>query len=248
MNPAAPLTCLVVDDNEMNRFNLEHLIELTPQLHLTASFNSAVDCLAFFTQGGRADVLFLDIEMPELSGLDLVRILPVPPPDIVLVTSHRDYAVDAFDLNVGVSDYLVKPVELPRFLQAVQRVVAHRQAASAPAESKGPAETALADPRHLFVKVNKKLMRVNLGDILYVEALSDYCVLVLDKQKLIVYSTLRRLEERLPTQQFARVHRSYIVNMRRIETVEDHMVQFARHEVPVGKSYQEGFQRQLRDF
>ncbi|MBD2721719.1 LytR/AlgR family response regulator transcription factor [Hymenobacter armeniacus] len=247
MNPAAPLTCLVVDDNEMNRFNLEHLIELSPHLRLTASFANAVDCLAFFTGGGRADVLFLDIEMPELSGLELVRILPVPPPDIILVTSHRDYAVDAFDLSV--SDYLVKPVELPRFLQAVQRVVQRREAPPAAADHRLPVETVPGAPvQHLFVKVNKKLMRINLSDILYVEALSDYCVLVLDKQKLIVYSTLRRLEERLPVQQFARVHRSYIVNMRRIEAVEDHMVQFARHEVPVGKSYQEGFQRQLRDF
>ncbi|MBJ6108363.1 response regulator transcription factor [Hymenobacter sp. BT523] len=247
MNPSAPLTCLVVDDNEMNRFNLEHLIDLSPQLRLTASFANAVDCLAFFTGGGRADVLFLDIEMPELSGLELVRILPVPPPDIILVTSHRDYAVDAFDLSV--SDYLVKPVELPRFLQAVQRVVQRREAQPAAADHRLPVETAPGAPvQHLFVKVNKKLMRINLSDILYVEALSDYCVLVLDKQKLIVYSTLRRLEERLPVQQFARVHRSYIVNMRRIEAVEDHMVQFARHEVPVGKSYQEGFQRQLRDF
>jgi two-component system LytT family response regulator len=240
----APLTCLVVDDHEMNRLNLEHLIDLTPQLRLVASFSNAVECLHFFNQGGRVDVLFLDIEMPHLSGLELVRILPVPPPAIVLVTSHRDYAVDAFHLSI--SDYLVKPVELPRFLQAVQRVMGRQPNVPAPAEAS--AEAAPADKQHLFVKVNKKLLRVNLDDILYVEALSDYCVLVLDNQKLIVYSTLRRLEERLPTPQFARVHRSYIINLRRIVSVEDHMVQFAKYEVPVGKSYQEGFQRQLKDF
>lgn len=244
MLPAAPLTCLVVDDNEMNRLNLEHLIELTPQLELAASFANGVDCLNFFTNGGRADVLFLDIEMPRLTGLELVRILPEPPPAIVLVTSHRAYAVDAFDLSV--TDYLVKPVELPRFLQAVQRVVEHRQAGPVPSEP-SPAAPA-AESEFLFVKVNKKLVQVRLDDILYVEALSDYCVLVLDKQKLIVYSTLRRLEERLAASHFVRVHRSYIINMRRVETVEDHMVQFAKVEVPVGKSYQEGFQRQLKAF
>ncbi|MFD2718340.1 LytR/AlgR family response regulator transcription factor [Hymenobacter monticola] len=244
MQPTAPLTCLVVDDNEMNRLLLEHLIELTPQLELRASFANGVDCLNFFTQGGQVDVLFLDIEMPQLTGLELVRILPEPPPDIVLVTSHRDYAVDAFDLHV--TDYVVKPVELPRFLQAVQRVVQRRQAA--PVQPRPSLAAAAAESEFIFVKVNKKLLQVRLDDILYVEALSDYCVLVLDKQKLIVYSSLRRLEERLPVPRFVRVHRSYIINMRRIESVEDHMVRFAQVEVPVGKSYQEAFQRQLREF
>ncbi|MDO7846658.1 LytTR family DNA-binding domain-containing protein [Hymenobacter sp. M29] len=243
---SAPLTCLVVDDNEMNRLNLEHLIELTPQLELVASFANGLDCLNFFTQGGQADILFLDIEMPQLTGLDLVRILPVPPPDIVLVTSHRDYAVDAFDLSV--SDYVVKPVELPRFLQAVQRVVKGRQAAPAATKPQASLAASATENEFLFVKVNKKLVQVRLDDILYIEALSDYCVLVLDKQKLIVYSTLRRIEERLPSPRFVRVHRSYIINMRRIEAVEDHIVQFAKVEVPVGKSYQEGFQRQLKEF
>jgi len=241
MPPSAKLTCLLVDDNEMNRLTLEHLIELTPELELVASFSSAVDCLAFFRQGGKVDIAFLDIEMPLLSGLDLVRILPTPQPDIVLVTSHRDFALDAFDLRV--TDYIVKPVELPRFLQAVQRVFANR-----PPALPGPAPAALPTPRnqHLFVKVNKKIVRVNFADLLYIEALSDYSVLVLDKQKLIVYSTLKVLEARLPAAQFARVHRSYIVNTKRIDVIEDHVLGFGKHEIPVSKSYQEGFYRRLR--
>ena len=130
MPPSTKLTCLLVDDNEMNRLTLEHLIELTPELELVASFSNALDCLAFFRQGGKVDVAFLDIEMPLLSGLDLVRILPTPQPDVVLVTSHRDFALDAFNLHV--TDYIVKPVELPRFLQALQRVFANRPPSPSP--------------------------------------------------------------------------------------------------------------------
>ncbi|ALW84634.1 hypothetical protein AUC43_05785 [Hymenobacter sedentarius] len=100
--------------------------------------------------------------------------------------------------------------------------------------------------QHLFVKVNKKMVRVNFEELLFIEAMSDYSVLVLDKQKLIVYSTLKSLEERLPESFSARVHRSYIVNTRRIDVVEDHMLAFSKHEVPVSKSYQEGFYRRLR--
>ncbi|MCC3155425.1 LytTR family DNA-binding domain-containing protein [Hymenobacter sp. BT770] len=242
MAPPAKLTCLLVDDNEMNRLTLEHLIELTPELELVASFANAVDCLAFFRDGGRVDVAFLDIEMPLLSGLDLVRILPTPQPDIILVTSHRDFALNAFELNV--TDYVVKPVEFPRFLQAVERVLKRRQVpASQPESTPVPAP---ANEQHLFVKVNKKMVRVNYDELLFIEAMSDYSVLVLDKQKLIVYSTLKSLEERLPESFFARVHRSYIVNTRRIDVVEDHTLVFGKHEVPVSKSYQEAFYRRLR--
>lgn len=242
MSPSTKLTCLLVDDNEMNRLTLEHLIELTPELELVASFSNAVDCLAFFRQGGTVDIAFLDIEMPLLSGIDLVRILPTPQPDIVLVTSHRDFALDAFDLRV--TDYIVKPVEFPRFLQAVQRIIAQRTAL--PDTAPDPAAASTAHDQHFFVKVNKKIVRVDFAELLYIEALSDYSVLVLNKQKLIVYNTLKVFESRLPTANFARVHRSYIVNTKRIDVVEDHMLSFGKHEVPVSKSYQEGFYRRLR--
>lgn len=244
MLPAAKLTCLVVDDNEMNRLTLEHLIDLTPELERVASFSNAVDCLAFFRQGGQVDIAFLDIEMPLLSGLDLVRILPVPQPDIVLVTSHRDFAIDAFELRV--TDYVMKPVEFPRLLQAVQRVMKERLARTAASQPAPVAPPAPPRNQHLFVKVNKKMVRVNFEELLYIEALSDYSVLVLDKQKLIVYSTLKSLEERLPATSFARVHRSYLVNTRRIDVVEDHVLVFGKYEVPVSKSYQEAFYRRLR--
>lgn len=233
------LTCLIVDDNEINRLTLEHLVDLTPELELVGSLPGALETLAFFRGGGRCDLLLLDVEMPTLTGLELAKLLPQPAPAIVLVTTHREFAVAAFELQVV--DYLVKPVEFVRFSQAVAKVLAQRPAAPA-----APAPKAAESPADLFVKVGTKTIKINFDDVLYIEALSTYSVLVTTTQKHIVYLTLKALMERLPFAHFVRVHRSYIVNVRRIEAIEDNMLKLGPYEVPVGKSYQEEFTRHLR--
>ncbi|GAB2966605.1 LytTR family DNA-binding domain-containing protein [Hymenobacter coalescens] len=231
------MRCVIVDDNEINRLTLEHYVGLTEGLELVASLPDARAALALTsTAQPPVDVLFLDIEMPLLSGLELVPLLPSPAPDVVLVTSHPNFAVDAFDLRV--TDYLVKPVEYGRFLKAVERVRSQR-AAAAPASIS-------ANDSELFVKVNNKLLRLDFNDVLFIEAMSTYSILVTESQKHIVYITLKALEERLPFAHFRRVHRSYIVNTRRIDSVQDNMLQVGSYEVPVGKSYAEDFMRQLR--
>ncbi|MFD1872121.1 LytR/AlgR family response regulator transcription factor [Hymenobacter bucti] len=236
-----PLTCVIVDDNEINRLTLEHLVDLTPELTLVASLPGGVEALHFFRQGGQCDLLLLDVEMPNLTGLELAKMLPAPAPAVVLVTTHRTFAVAAFELQV--TDYLVKPVEFGRFSQAVAKVLAARPAAPRPAPPRQPKPLAAAD---LFVKVGTRTIKVNFNDVLYIEALSTYSVLVMPTHKHIVYLTLKSLAERLPFDNFLRVHRSYIVNMQRIEAVEDYMLKLGQHEVPVGKSYQEEFLRNLQ--
>lgn len=241
MSVATPLTCVIVDDNEINRLTLEHLVDLTPELTLTASLPGGVEALHFFRQGGHCDLLLLDVEMPNLSGLELAKLLPAPAPAIVLVTTHRTFAVAAFELQAV--DYLVKPVEFGRFSQAIAKVLAARppvRPASAPAKAKAEATT------ELFVKVGSRTIKVDFNNVLYIEALSTYSVLVTPTQKHIVYLTLKNLTERLPFDHFMRVHRSYIVNMQRIEAVEDYMLKLGQYEVPVGKSYQEEFSKNLR--
>jgi two-component system LytT family response regulator len=239
----APLSCVIVDDNEINRLTLEHLVDLSPELTLTASLTGGIEALEFFRQGGQCDMLLLDIEMPKLSGLELARLLPRPSPAIVLVTTHREFAVAAFDIQAV--DYLVKPVELGRFQQAVARVAASRPIAPdpVPAATPAPAGPASAD---LFVKVGTRTVRVNFNDVLYIEALSTYSVLVTATHKHIIYLTLKALSERLPFAHFVRVHRSYIVNTHRIEAIEDGLLKLAQYEIPIGKSYQEEFMRKLQ--
>lgn len=241
MPTAARLTCIIVDDNEINRLTLEHLVDLTPELELVTSLPGSLETLAFFRGGGRCDLLLLDVEMPTLTGLELAKLLPKPTPAIVLVTTHRDFAVAAFELQVV--DYLVKPVEFARFSQAIAKVLAQRPAVPlAPVASSKAAEPT-AD---LFVKVGTKTIKINFNEVLYIEALSTYSVLVTATQKHIVYLTLKALLERLPFTHFVRVHRSYIVNVQRIEAIEDNMLKLGPYEVPVGKSYQEEFIRHLR--
>jgi two-component system LytT family response regulator len=244
MSAALPLTCVIVDDNEINRLTLEHLVDLTPELTLVASLPGGVEALHFFRQGGQCDLLLLDVEMPNLSGLELVKLLPAPAPAVVLVTTHRSFAVAAFELQAV--DYLVKPVEFSRFSQAVARVLATRPAPAASAPAPAPAPAKADTKTELFVKVGTRTIRVNFDDVLYIEALSTYSVLVTPTHKHIVYLTLKSLAERLPFDHFLRVHRSYIVNMQRIEAVEDYMLKLGPYEVPVGKSYQEEFLKNLR--
>lgn len=218
-------------------------MDLTPELELLASLPGSLETLAFFRAGGRCDLVLLDVEMPTITGLELAKLLPKPTPAIVLVTTHRDFAVAAFELQVV--DYLVKPVEFARFSQAIARVQAQRTPAPAPAPPR-PAAKAAENASELFVKVGTKTIKVNFDDVLYIEALSTYSVLVTATQKHIVYLTLKALSERLPFSYFVRVHRSYIVNVRRIEAIEDNMLKLGPYEIPVGKSYQEEFSRHLR--
>lgn len=247
MPAAAPLRVVIVDDNEINRLTLEHYVGLTDDLELVASLPDARAALAL-TRSAQppVDVLFLDIEMPVLSGLELVPLLPSPAPDVVMVTSHPSFAVDAFDLRV--TDYLVKPVDYGRFLKAVERVREQRRnnAPAAPAPAAAEAPNLQVENSELFVKVNNKLIRLDFNDVLFIEAMSTYSILVTETHKHIVYITLKALEERLPFAHFRRVHRSYIVNTRRIDSVQDNMLQLGSYEVPVGKSYAEEFMKQLR--
>ncbi|MBH8558793.1 LytR/AlgR family response regulator transcription factor [Hymenobacter negativus] len=235
------MTCAIIDDDEINRLTLEHYVELTPNLKLVASLADGIAGLTFFREGNKVDVLFLDIEMPHLSGLELLRVLP-DPPEVIITTARQDFAVDAFELRV--TDYLVKPFEFARFTQAVQRVASRRAPAAGAAAPAADSPTS-AD---LFVKVNSRMVRINFDDVLYVEALSDYVNIVTPKHKYIVYTTLKALENRLAAfPNFMRVHRSYLLNTQHIESIEDNTANLSGgHFVPIGKSYQEAFFKGLQ--
>lgn len=244
MSELVPLTCVIVEDNEMNRLTLMHFVNMTPDLQLQAALPDGLAALHYLQTRPPADLLLLDIEMPNLTGLELVRVLPHPLPAVVLVTSHQNFAVEAFGLPV--LDYLMKPVVYTRFLQAVQRVRNERNRMAMCAELPEPAielpSTASAD---LFVKVNGRLVRLNFDEVLYIEAMSTYSVLVTAMHKHIIYATLKSIEERIPFAHFIRVHRSYIVNTQCIDAMEDHVLLLGAYQVPVGKSYEADLLRRL---
>jgi len=245
MAVAAPATCVIVDNNEIDLYLIEHLVGLTEGLRLVASFIKAREALHFLQAHPEIDLLLLDIEMPELSGLALVRELAAPRPAVIIVSGHRDFAIEAFDLHVA--DYLLKPVEYKRFEEAVRQFQLRRPAVPVPAPAlPEPTPDFVPAGHDLFVKVNNRLVRLNFDEVLYIEAMSTYSTLVTAKQKFIVHYTLKSIAERLPFAHFRRVHRSYIVNTQLIDSIEDNVLLLAGHEVPLAKSYQDELLHGLR--
>lgn len=240
--PTAPLRCLVVDDDPLSVQIVLNCIANTPFLVAEGSFTNPVEA-AEALRTRPVDLLFLDVEMPLLSGIELLGTLQHPPM-VVLITSSKDYAVQAFEH--AVVDYLVKPVSYARFLQAAQkaRELADSQASTGPdaIEAAGPG----AD--FTFVKVDNKLVRVNFDDVRYVEALGDYVHIVTGQNKLIVYSTMKAAEEKFPSGRFLRVHRSFIVNFDRIQALEDNSVLVEGKLIPVGQTYLRDVMQRLNKF
>lgn len=239
---ASTLRCLVVDDDPFSVQVVLNCIANTPFLTAAGSFTNPVEA-AENLRTNPVDLLFLDVEMPVLSGLDLLRTLQHPPL-VVLITSSKDYAVEAFEQ--AVVDYLVKPVSYPRFLQASQKALEMAERAAATASD--AIETVAPDADYTFVKVDNKLVRVNFDDVRYVEALGDYVHVVTGQSKLIVYSTMKAVEEKFPASRFVRVHRSFIVNFNRIQALEDSAVVVEGKHIPVGQTYLREVMQRLNKF
>ncbi|HEX8427780.1 LytTR family DNA-binding domain-containing protein [Hymenobacter sp.] len=230
----SPLRCLIVDDDPLSIQVVENCIASTPFLTAVGSCESAV-AAAEVLRTQEVDLLFLDVEMPLMSGIDLLNTLQNPPL-VVLITSSKQYAVEAFEHDVV--DYLVKPVSYARFLKAAQRALELTQAHQ-------PTETASGtEADFTFMKVDSKLVKVLFDEVRYVEALGDYVHIVTGQSKLIVYSTMKAVEEKFPDTLFVRVHRSFIVNLKRVQAIEDNTIIIDNKHIPIGQTYmREVFQR-----
>ena len=233
----SPLRCLIVDDDPLAVQIVQNCVTNTAFLETAATCASAVEA-AEVLRTTPIDVLFLDVEMPLMSGLDLLTTLQ-DPPAVVLISGNAKYAVQAFDHQVV--DYLVKPLSYARFL------VAARHALTA-VEARRAADLPAPDADATYVKVDSKLVRVRFADVLYVEALGDYVHIVLENQKLMVHSTMRGVEARFPAQQFARVHRSFIVNLHQVQAIEDNAVVIGKKHISIGQTYLREVLQRLNKF
>ncbi|PWJ42034.1 LytR/AlgR family response regulator transcription factor [Sediminitomix flava] len=224
------MNCLIVDDEGVSRLVVKDFIERTEGLNFIGEFDNAVDAFREI-KNLDVDILFLDIEMPNMTGIELVQILE-DLPEVILITGRNDFASEAFDYQL--TDYLIKPINYPRFLQAVEKALTNI--------SKGTPKGNLNED--FFIKTDNKIVRINPNDIYFIEALSDYVIInVLDK-KFIVHYTMKGLERKLP-QNFIRVHRSFIINMRKMEAIEDLNVVMPQKHIPIGASYKNNFMDQL---
>lgn len=216
--------CLVVEDEPLAQQVLTKYIAEHPCLELAAVCSDALEAQRYLLQH-MAPIVFLDINLPRLSGISFLKGL-VKPPCVIFTTAYPEYAVEGFELDAV--DYLLKPFSFERFLKAVNKAL----------EKIGRKE-AMAAPVSLFIKSDKKVYRLNLEDILYIEALDDYIKIVTVQSQHLVNDTLKSLQEQLPAAQFLRVHKSYIIARERIVFLEGNYVRVGEKDVPIGASYRE---------
>lgn len=223
-----PMRCMIVDDDAISRALLEGFVAQTDALELVGSYESSIEA-ANVLRTTQVDLLFLDVEMPGMSGIELARALTVKP-KVILVTGKSEYAVEAFDIEVV--DYLIKPASYARFLRAVERTSRELPPRTA-AESLGDGA---GDPDSLFVKVDGRLVKIPLVELSWVEAKGDYVLLHTAKKRYMVHATMKAVEDRLPSA-YLRVHRSHLVRVDRIVDIEDGNLVVERHVIPIGASY-----------
>ncbi|MGY2134360.1 LytR/AlgR family response regulator transcription factor [Hymenobacter sp. HD11105] len=237
-SPPRKLKCLVVDDEPLAAELLAGYIATLPELELAGICHHALDAFTAL-QRQPVDLIFLDIQMPQLTGLQFLRALAAPPA-VILTTAYREYAVEGFELNVV--DYLVKPVPLDRFLRAVGRVLTRHQLPVPPPSA--PLVAPAPDP-YMYFKVDKEMVKVYLRDILWIESLKDYVKIQTSTRLLVTYQRITFLEEKLPDHAFLRVHRSYIVAKDKISGFSHGQVRVGAKEIPIGKSYKQDVFRRL---
>ncbi len=240
------INAIIVDDEPLAQDILETYLEKIPQIELIAKCDNAFEANDAL-KANDIDLMFLDINMPQLTGTDFLKGLSDPPVTI-FTTAYPNYALEGFELNA--LDYLVKPISTERFLTACNRAI--EQAELKQKANAGEVVEDKSGADFFFVKADKKLVRVNLADIVYIEGLKDYVIIRMPEDRVITLQTMKSLDERLPSADFQRIHRSYIVNVNRIEALHGNMVEVKEKgkttSLPVGKSYREVLSGRIEGF
>ncbi|MEQ8469759.1 MAG: LytTR family DNA-binding domain-containing protein [Marinoscillum sp.] len=215
------MKCIIVEDDQMARVSLESMCEKIDGLELIGSFNNGLEALKLI-KSGEVELVLLDIQMPDFTGLDLVKSLDNCP-QIIFTTGHAEYAVEAFEHRV--TDFLTKPVELPRLLKAIDRAKGNLN--SSPAE----------EMTELFIKVDGRYVRLELDDVLYIESLGDYVTFRTMKEKYVVHSTLKNIDDKIKNKKFLKVHRSYVVNLSKVVDIEETNMVIHDKVIPVSRAH-----------
>lgn len=228
--------CVIVDDEPIAREIIESFINKTPNLSLIGSFQNAVDALNF-EQKKEVDIYFLDINMPDINGLSLAKIINKNA-HIIFTTAYRDYAIDGFNLDV--IDYLLKPIAFDRFLQAIEKIPKQQltQIVNHTSENKTD---------FLFVRSERKMIKVSFDEILYIESLSDYIKIHLTNQVLVTRETISNINNKLPQHLFIRIHRSYIISISKIHSYTNEFIEVGNKALPISRSYKETVLQKLAE-
>jgi len=225
------MNCIIIDDEILARTILGGLCSNAQGLTLIDEFPNAIEAIKFLNHN-KVDLIFLDIHMPDFTGFDFIQTLK-DPPKIILTTSDKKFAIEAFEYDCIV-DYMIKPISEERFLKAVQKA---KIASSVQVGEKKQTVAAHDDTEnHLYVNIDRRLIKINIPDIYLIEAKGDYISVKTDSKNHIVHSTMKKIEEKLPKELFLKIHRSYIINLRRIIDIEDNSVLIAKDVIPVSRS------------
>ncbi len=235
-----PVSCLVVDDEELARVLLAHYIEKTPSLQLIDTCSNALRAMSILHQRP-VDLLFLDIQMPDLTGLDLLKAL-LHKPVVIFTTAYEQYAVEGYEMEAA--DYLLKPFSYERFTQAVARAMAQIKLRNLQNPASKAVELSAAKD-YLLVKAEHRTHRIRFDDIRYIQGMREYVAFHLSEGRLLSLLSLKHLEEVLPADRFIRIHKSYIVAIRHIEIVEEEHLYVSGQCLPVGPNYAEELRKRL---
>jgi len=222
------LTTIIIDDEPLARTILEGFVAICPQLQHAGSFDNAIAARSYLTNNS-VDLILLDINLPDLSGVDLMRSL-ASPPMVIFTTAYPQYAVEGFEIDA--IDYLLKPIAFERFKRAVSKACERQQSLS-------------SSTHFIMLKSNKRHFKVDLSAILYFEATGDYVKTRTNTQAIIVHETIKSIESQLPPSQFLRIHKSYIIAIDKIEYLEGNQVKVADQLLPVGLSYKDELTKRL---
>lgn len=232
------IKCIVIDDEPIARQYLSDYVRKMPQLHMLTSFGKALDAYDLI-ESGEVDLVYLDIEMPGIKGIDFIQTLQKKP-YIILTTAYSEYALQGYELDVV--DYLLKPISFERFVKATNKVIRNVAILSRTKELIPPLEhdsgNSLARD-FIFVKSGYKSVKVNIDDILYIESMKEYVLIHTGKKKYTKLDRMKNMESQLSDQGFIRIHRSYIVPVNKIHSVYGNMVEVSGDELPIGRSYKD---------
>lgn len=231
------MNVIIVDDEPLALDVLETYIDKVPELKIIGKCTNALEANELIRKED-IDLLFLDIQMPQITGIDFLKSLSNPPM-VIFTTAYSNYALEGFELNA--LDYLLKPISLDRFMKAVNKALEQYELTHG--EASGGAGSSASSEDFFFVKADKKLVKVRYNDILYIEGLKDYVIIRLKEGRVITLQTMKSLEAKLPSKLFKRIHRSYIVGLDKINALVGNMVEVTEKgqtkTLPVGKNYRD---------
>lgn len=231
-----PINCIIIDDEPMARDVVRRYIEMIPALKLISEFGNAIDA-TMFLQEQKVDMIFLDIKMPQLNGVEFVRSLHNAP-KIIFTTAHKDFAYDGFELDV--TDFLLKPIRFDRFLKAVNKALPQKLKEL---ETQGINIEDKIKPTisFIYLRAERKIKKVPLDDIIYIESDRDYVKVFTEKGIIITRQTIASVEAMLSESQFVRIHRSYIISLSKLKSFTSESVEIGNKELPIGKLYRNDF-------